>query len=824
MIKSKDISAYKTTFNGLTYDMHISYIKLFIKYTSKEVSNLNKLCQLYAQYGNSKYYDIIQNVSLKMSKDISINLKGIGTFAYASNLSNFINNEILLITNNITTIKYFDRYAKPKFLAYNNYEYSDNDAKKAMIYLDENKYKTYHNFRQAITKSIFRTNIEKASTIICRDIGFIQELFINIYQLTRLPILLFYMTMGLITLKRGGNLIIFMQIIDPNPAIKKILDILSNSFQDVRILYLMDGFEFTINCKNYKDNISDDMLNKLIDITVASQKYYHPVCKTIEYINNSYGTDQQFIYPLTEKLGNKTSLKKLPILDDIDIDIPSSPHSVYLAHHLKQIYDSYMDNMNYNILKYITYKDGKIDIDQKLIDTVVYKKIIDMLNILIENKIPYNKTYLAYINKYNKNLINDIYAYRGSFKYPLIDYQNIASKKFYMNLLNKLGRYKGYHYDELTENQDTFELAYKVKQNLFDTLGIKEAPPVVRNATEDLTRGVARYLTRNYKTDHPISNGFVKLWEIYATFKSLIPNKKTVKIFHIAEAPGQWIHATNHYCNTKKDKIENIDWRANALNPYNRINIEKYSTDSVFKDDYGFIKKYKNQWLWGADNTGDITELDNQRWYRQYSKKWGNVDLVTSDAGIFSDDPNIFQKLELAQICMVAGVSSKGTNCVIKHFLPYIRKAPETAVAGGHFMSMIMLYYIMFNKVYLIKPVSSNPDSGEFYVIGQSFRGLSDNIYEKLISLIDNFEVNQCIFPKEEIPETFTKQVIEFINKIVELNINHNEITNMLMTCIVDPNPIIKKATKCDYYMSPQYLNDIQERRFQEWIKTTKFE
>ena len=44
------------------------------------------------------------------------------------------------------------------------------------------------------------------------------------------------------------------------------------------------------------------------------------------------------------------------------------------------------------------------------------------------------------------------------------------------------------------------------------------------------------------------------------------------------------------------------------------------------------------------------------------------------------------------------------------------------------------------------------------------------------------------------------------------------------MTCIVYSNPIIKKATKCDYYMSPQYLNDIQERRFQEWIKTTKFE
>jgi len=828
----KNITDYKINHININYDRYMTYIKLFVKYTIGEVSDMNKLCQKYALYNNTHHYDVINNTIFKVSDDIKVNLKALHLYKYASLMNNIISDNVLLITNNITTLTYFSRYSDD-ILIYNNYEYSDSAANKRYNYLleNKNKYKNkiYGTFRQHVNKSVFKYNISKYDTIICRDIGFLLQLYTPIYQLTRLPILLFHMTMSLKLLNKGGNLIMFMAITQVNPAMKKMLDILSHAFTNVNLLNLPGSYIIVIICKGYKNNINSDMLDKLIDITVSSQKYYHPVCKTIEYFNNSYGTAQEFMYPLTEQLGNKTSLKKLPILDDIDIDIPSSPHSVYLAHHLKQIYDSYMDTMNYNILKYITYKDdknqkaGKIDIDQKLIDTVVYKKIIDMLNILIENKIPYNKTYLAYINKYNKNLVNDIYAYRSALKYPLIDYQNIASKKFYMNLLDKLGRYEGYHYDELTENQDTYELAYKVKQNLFDTLGIDKAPMVVRNATEDLTRGVARYLTRNYKTQK-ISNGFVKLWEIYATFKSLIPNKKTVRLFHIAEAPGQWIHATHHYCDVKKDKIEDIDWRANALNPNNRVNVEKYSNDSVFKDDYGFIKKYKNQWLWGADNTGDITNLDNQRWYRQYSKKWGNIDLVTSDAGIFSDDPNIFQKLELAQICMVAGVSSKGTNCVIKHFLPYIRKAPETAVAGGHFMSMIMLYYIMFNKVYLIKPVSSNPDSGEFYVVGQSFRGLNDDIHEKLISLIDNFEVNQCIFPKEEIPETFTKQVIAFINKLLELNINHNEMTNMLMTCIVDPNPIIKKATKCDYYMSPQYLNDIQERRFKEWIKITKFE
>ena len=489
---------------------------------------------------------------------------------------------------------------------------------------------------------------------------------------------------------------------------------------------------------------------------------------------------------------------------------------------MKNNIKKFINQLDKNIKKYISIdKNDKIVIDNKIYKNHNIEQIDLLIAILNNKQIPYNKTYLAYIGKYNENIVNEIYAFRGAFKYPIIDYPSISTKKFFINLISKLDRYKSYHYDQLTKQQEMFDLAYKVTENLLETIGTNKKPKDVLSVTEDLTRGVARYITQNYKIDHKITNGFIKLWEIYSMFPTLIPNKKDVKIFHVAEAPGEWIYATNYFCSIKKDNIENLDWRANSLNPYNQVNIKKYG--KPFGDNYGFIKKYKNQWLWGADNTGDITNLDNQKWYRQYSKEWGKVDLVTSDAGIRSDNPIINQRLELAQICMVAGVSSKGSNCVIKHFLPYVRKIPETATASGNFMSMLMLYYIMFNKVFLIKPITSNPDSGEFYVVGRSFRGMSDSIYEKLISLIDNFEVNQCIFPKEELPEAFTRQVIEFMEKILELNTNHNEIQNMLMTCITDPSPVIKKATKCDYYMSPTYVSEIQESRIKEWIKMTDF-
>jgi hypothetical protein len=41
------------------------------------------------------------------------------------------------------------------------------------------------------------------------------------------------------------------------------------------------------------------------------------------------------------------------------------------------------------------------------------------------------------------------------------------------------------------------------------------------------------------------------------------------------------------------------------------------------------MKKYPKQWVFGADDTGDFTITENQRWYRQYVKEFGKIDLIT---------------------------------------------------------------------------------------------------------------------------------------------------------------------------------------------------
>ena len=95
--------------------------------------------------------------------------------------------------------------------------------------------------------------------------------------------------------------------------------------------------------------------------------------------------------------------------------------------------------------------------------------------------------------------------------------------------------------------------------------------------------------------------------------------------------------------------------------------------------------KYPEQWLYGADNTGDITKGKNVQWFNDFSKDWigedgGKVDLITGDAGMGSG-ANVelvdLQKIDYAQLCLTAAVSSKGSNCVLKHFSYFTMDFPN---------------------------------------------------------------------------------------------------------------------------------------------------
>ena len=436
------------------------------------------------------------------------------------------------------------------------------------------------------------------------------------------------------------------------------------------------------------------------------------------------------------------------------------------------------------------------------------------------------------------NIFNSLYIYKNPIIHNIIKYNDLESKKGYQNGLELLGIYKNYDIPEITKYYNSRELDDK---NLEVYLSINQSlenelfKSKVKSISDGFARGIARYINLNYKVEHGTTNGFTKLWELYDMVPEIIPKKKYINIFHLAEAPGQWVNATNHYMVNKDEYVEDYDWRATSLNPKNPENIKKYGKKNLFGDVYGLIANNKTKWIWGADDTGNITDSKNQKWFRSYIGKWmnslsnpkhRNVDLVMGDGGLGEESSlEDYQKLELAQLITLVSVSTNKSNCIIKHFLPYIReKREETLKANGFYTSLIFLYSLLYQDVRLVKPLSSSPNSGEFYVMCIGFqRKNGDIIYNQLLTILDSFKENICLFPEGTIPDSFTQQFMGFIKSVVSLNDESRLIKSTILTCLNKPSDKFKKEVKCDKHLSQTFVGEIQSQRFKKWLQNTDF-
>ena len=47
-----------------------------------------------------------------------------------------------------------------------------------------------------------------------------------------------------------------------------------------------------------------------------------------------------------------------------------------------------------------------------------------------------------------------------------------------------------------------------------------------------------------------------------------------------------------------------------------------------------------------------------------------------------------------------------------------------------------------------------------------------------------------CFFNRKDIPDEFVNQIMEFVDKLLNMNVEHSEITNLLLTCMIHKNPV----------------------------------
>ena len=279
--------------------------------------------------------------------------------------------------------------------------------------------------------------------------------------------------------------------------------------------------------------------------------------------------------------------------------------------------------------------------------------------------------------------------------------------------------------------------------------------------------------------DSSISQAWLKMYEII-TDCDLVPRnqKGTFRSFHLCEAPGTFINALNNYIRTKTSYTD-FDWMAQSLHP--RL--------ADIKDTYGLIKRHSTQWDWGADGTGDITQVANIRHYIRLARERfpQGINLMTSDCGLPMGNPK-YEFVAFASYVAILAILPKGGAMVYKILSP---------IDLPLIWNLIYITFTNFKEFAFFKPVQ-NAQSREFYLVAKDYLGTAPPVIDKLLDIVqrwsrlesqdykakwlENLDLFQDTYPEEfvaqvlSISERLTQNYVDSIERIIYYVDNHESL------------------------------------------------
>lgn len=297
------------------------------------------------------------------------------------------------------------------------------------------------------------------------------------------------------------------------------------------------------------------------------------------------------------------------------------------------------------------------------------------------------------------------------------------------------------------------------------------------NRYEDL-RGRRGVLVRNYGAEI-VTNAWMKMYECMSLLEEPLlaritksRNAKEFNTFHIAEAPGNFMLAINHYLYSHHSNIE-WSWLANSYRDLYTKSITgdpRLANSHYLEDAYGLIAGNPDRWIFGADSDGDITSTANIKSFAHtVERTYGGTGLhfLTSDVKFVPIEVNYdeeeFQNVPVQMGHMLSSLATlrKGGVCMLKEFTFF--EAPK--------MSHLYLLANCFEKVQIVKPVTSRPANSEVYVFGIGYRKnltelQMDALYDAMEYVRFLTDESPSIFKRSDIPDAFVQRVHE-MNKML---------------------------------------------------------
>ena len=300
---------------------------------------------------------------------------------------------------------------------------------------------------------------------------------------------------------------------------------------------------------------------------------------------------------------------------------------------------------------------------------------------------------------------------------------------------------------------------------------------------------LTKEITKKYKLSNEyISNAWLKMTELLNKVDLINKKVEKIKTFHICELPGSFINAIKFYINTKTN-IKEFEWKAQSLNPNRKDTDERIA----FGDEANMLKKYPENYDFGYNKSGDITDYKNIEYYR---KNYNDNDFITSDCGLPFIQKNLGYILSYSQYLMIFSCCKIGGNCVLKKYVP---------IDNTQEIYMLYLFYCLFDKVIIYKP-KLNYQSQEYYLCGLNYLGINNDLLDKLINFLKNYKLNGF---SSDIPNNFVLQIDKAQHALLD-NMN-NFIKKKIYFC-----DNFDKLTETDW----ENINKNCKEKIKEWFES----
>jgi len=288
----------------------------------------------------------------------------------------------------------------------------------------------------------------------------------------------------------------------------------------------------------------------------------------------------------------------------------------------------------------------------------------------------------------------------------------------------------------------------------------------------------------------PLSRSYYKLFEINKDF-NIIPTKKKIKYAGLAEAPGGFIECIYKF----------------RRNLFLGLDDERYCITLVEQDshipNFKKLSKLINDTIIsnGSDGTGNLYKLENIKYFRK-QVGYNTVDLVTADGGFDYTNGYESQEISSRQLIFCETVQALSINCKGGSFVLKIFD-----ICTQFMLELIIFLSKYYDEVNCIKPFTSRPANSEKYLVCKNYRGIDDNMLNRLYEIVDVWDKlppNKTIDTIFNISNTLYYPIIDEYNNIFTIN----QIENILKTLIL--SKIKLRHNDLKYIKAKQAVHSIE--------------